>query len=408
MTSTKAPKLRFKEFGGYWQEKKLGGIISDHKESTKTQDEYPVMTSSRNGIVLQKDYYGGANRLSARSNIGYNILPKRYITYRSRSDDGLFVFNMNNTGKKGIVSYFYPVFTTISSNNNPYFLLTLLNQNWQLFYKYSVGTSQRVLSHSELKKIKLSVPDFEEQQKIAKFLIGVDERIELQDKKVKLLEKYKKGIMQKIFSQQIRFKDKDSKGYPDWQEKKLGEIGKTYNGLVGKAGEDFGEGEPFITYKQIFDNQIIDSKKFAYVRINKNEKQNTVKYGDIFFTTSSETPLEVGFASVLLENIPQLYLNSFCFGYRIEEQELFIPQFAIYLFRSLYFRRLAVKLAQGSTRFNMSKLELMKVSINLPIEEEQQKIAEFLTSIDDKVELERDKLKQAKLFKKALLQRMFV
>ncbi|MDR6921089.1 restriction endonuclease S subunit, partial [Chryseobacterium sp. 2987] len=97
----------------------------------------------------------------------------------------------------------------------------------------------------------------------------------------------------------------------DWERKKLGEIGETYSGLSGKTKEDFGTGKPYIQYKQVFDNSKIDISRFDYVRINETENQNRVKYGDILFTTSSETPEEIGMSSVLLDEIDELYLNSF-------------------------------------------------------------------------------------------------
>ena len=112
---------------------------------------------------------------------------------------------------------------------------------------------------------------------------------------------------------QLRFKDKDENGndYPNWEEKQLGEIGKTFNGLTGKTKEDFGTGKPFIQYMQIFKSSKIDSSMFGLVNVRDNERQNIVNYGDVFFTTSSETPNEIGFASVLLDDIKELYLNTF-------------------------------------------------------------------------------------------------
>jgi type I restriction enzyme S subunit len=128
----------------------------------------------------------------------------------------------------------------------------------------------------------------------------------------------------------------------------------------------------------------------------------------VFFTTSSETPLEIGYSSVLLENIDELYLNSFCFGYRMKSFKELSPQFAQYLFRSPLFRKEVIKLGQGSTRYNMSKVELMKVEILLPSESEQNKISTFLAKIDEKIKRTATQLKQAQLYQKSLLQNMFI
>lgn len=193
----------------------------------------------------------------------------------------------------------------------------------------------------------------------------------------------------------------------NWTEKELGSIGETYNGLTGKTKEDFGKGKPYIQYKQIFDNSKIDISKFEFVEITKDETQNKVKFGDVFFTVSSETPNEIGTASVLLDNVDELYLNSFCFGYRPNSFEILNPNFARYLFRSEYFRNNIIKLAQGSTRYNMSKVQLMKLKVKLPDKQEQEKIAGFLSAIDDKIDNLQQQLEKMKSYKKGIMQGLF-
>ena len=194
-------QIRFKDENGKpypdWDEKKLGSFIRDFKQSSTIQDEYPVMTSSRKGIILQKDYYGDDNRITERSNVGYNVLPPKYLTYRSRSDDGRFRFNLNTTNATGIVSYFYPVFDIKSGNVK--FFEEYLNYNWRILYKYSVGTSQKVLSHTELKNIRFDIPVIEEQQKIANFLAALDEKITAEKSKLTATRQFKKALLQRMF-----------------------------------------------------------------------------------------------------------------------------------------------------------------------------------------------------------------
>ena len=129
--------------------------------------------------------------------------------------------------------------------------------------------------------------------------------------------------------------------------------------------------------------------KIEYVRITDAERakrtQNEVKYGYIFFTTSSETPNEVGMASVLLTDISDCYLNSFCFGYRIIDKEAYRPEFFRFYLHSNKVRRNIAILAQGSTRFNISKNEVMRMSINLPKYAEQRKVAQFLSLIEERI-----------------------
>ena len=221
------------------------------------------------------------------------------------------------------------------------------------------------------------------------------------------MEQYKKGMMQKLFSQEIRFKDEQGKDYPDWEERKLGSIGKTFNGLTGKTSEHFGKGERYIQYLQVFESSKINIDNYGLVEIGENESQNSVQYGDVFFTTSSETPNEIGTMSVLIDEVEDTYLNSFCFGYRINQKYL-LPKFTRFAFRENGFRKKVVRLAQGSTRYNLSKVSLMEVETKLPAKQEQQKIAAFLSAIDRKIELVSEQLKQAQIFKKGLLQQMFI
>lgn len=192
----------------------------------------------------------------------------------------------------------------------------------------------------------------------------------------------------------------------EWKVNRLGDVGVTYPGLAGKSATDFGDGSNYITYMQIFSSSKIDAKAFAKVKVSAGERQNKVQQGDIFFTTSSETPEEVGYTSVLLENVENTYLNSFCFGYRADKSAIF-PEFARFLFHNPNVRREITKLAQGSTRFNLSKNALMKMQVNMPITAEQEKIAEFLTLVDERVAVVEQKAEFLRKYKKGVMQKIF-
>ena len=249
-------------------------------------------------------------------------------------------------------------------------------------------------------KIKIPLPPLPEQKKIADCLSTWDSAIEKQSALINALTQRKKALMQQLLTGKKRLP-----GFSDeWKEVKLGSLGKTYNGLTGKTKEDFGEGKPFITYMNIFSNPKINISNFEYVKMGVNENQNKAIYGDIFFTVSSETPNEVGMASVLLDEINDLYLNSFCFGFRLNDFKNLLPEFSSYLFRNDLFRKDVYKLAQGSTRFNLSKLELMKIKIKLPSLSEQTAIAEILATADRELQLQKEKLAQLQIQKKGLMQ----
>lgn len=190
----------------------------------------------------------------------------------------------------------------------------------------------------------------------------------------------------------------------EWEEKKLGEIGETYTGLSGKNKNDFGHGEAeYITYMNVFSNPI--AKKEMNLPIEIDYKQHSVMYGDVFFTTSSETPAEVGMSSIWLENKDNVYLNSFCFGYRLQEE--FDYKYLSYYFRSDYFRKKMIVLAQGISRYNISKNKVMELPLQCPSLLEQRKIASCLSTMDDQIDAYTEKVALLGQYKKGLMQRMF-
>ncbi|MEQ9569585.1 MAG: restriction endonuclease subunit S, partial [Longimicrobiales bacterium] len=184
----------------------------------------------------------------------------------------------------------------------------------------------------------------------------------------------------------------------------LNELGSTYTGLSGKTKADFGKGSPFVTYRQVFSGDSIDLDQCDRVSIGRDEHQHRVRRGDVLFTTSSETPKEVAFSTVVLDEVPELYLNSFCFGYRPNPSSGLHPKFARYLFRGERFREKAIRLAQGSTRFNISKNRLMRVALPLPPLPEQKRIAEILSSVDNAIAATHRVISQTERVKKGLLQ----
>lgn len=195
------------------------------------------------------------------------------------------------------------------------------------------------------------------------------------------------------------------KGYEDaWEQRKLGEVGTTYTGLSGKTKEDFGHGNgQFITYMNVFSNAVASSEMVEPVEID--DRQNKVVAGDVLFTTSSETPEEVGMSSVWLENSKNTYLNSFCFGYRPIIP--FDPYYLAFMLRSSLMRKKITFLAQGISRYNISKNKMMDIEIPVPIMSEQHQIGEYFRNLDYLITLHQRKYDALKTMKKTLLSKMF-
>ena len=190
-------KKRLPGFSDEWKEVKLGEIIIDYKEKPNDNNNYEIFTSSKNGLMKQTDYYGD-NRISNRTDADYNIIPNGFITYRSRSDDGLFTFNLNDLGVIGLISGYYPVFSFTKSNTQ--FLLSFLNYFKSKLIKYAIGTSQLVLSINALKEAKFKLPSLEEQTAIAEILATADRELQLQKEKLAQLQTQKKGLMQVLLT----------------------------------------------------------------------------------------------------------------------------------------------------------------------------------------------------------------
>ena len=192
---------------------------------------------------------------------------------------------------------------------------------------------------------------------------------------------------------------------PAWEQRKLGDCGSAYGGLSGKTKEDFGHGTAkFVPYTNVFDNPITDSNRLE--SIEKDSKQNEVRYGDALFTVSSETPGEVGMSSVWLSDQPNVYLNSFCFGYR--QDGSFDSRYLAYMLRSQNVRSDLTLLAQGISRFNISKNKVMELKVPYPGLKEQAQLGAFFDRLDSLITLHQRKLELLRNIKKSMLDKMFV
>lgn len=411
---TLQPKLRFPEFDGDWKKEFIknisdfiGGGTPDTSKSEFWQGNIPWISSSdifENEIL--KISVSRFINLDALNNSATKLIPKGSLLIVSRVGVGKFAIAPTDI----CTSQDFTNLILKEDEVNNSFLAYQLFSNKNVLLKISQGTSIKGFTSSDLKSVLVLLPSLPEQQKIADYLSTVDNKINLLEEKKAQLALYKKAMMQKLFAQEIRFKPSEAEAleaYPEWEEKRLGEVFNSYNGLTGKTKENFGFGKPYIKYTQVFNNSKIDIQNFDFVEINDDDNQNSVEFGDAFFTVSSETPHEVGMSSVLLDKVNDVYLNSFCFGIRPKSKNL-NPLYYRYFFRSKNFRKEVVKLAQGSTRYNMSKVEFMKIIIQIPSLPEQQKIADFLSAIDESIEKVTEQINQTQSFKKAMLQQMFV
>jgi type I restriction enzyme S subunit len=256
---------------------------------------------------------------------------------------------------------------------------------------------------TKIRKFKITTPPLKEQKAIAEVLTDTDDLITSLQELIEKKEKIKKGAMQKLLTGEERLPGFDE----EWEETCLGDIGITYGGLRSKRKKDFVDGnKKYIPFLNIINNVRIDIDKLDNVVVNNNENQNKAEYGDMFFNTSSETPEEVGMCAVLDEYIEELYLNSFCFGYRIYNREKYSPILIAYYLRSDLGRSIFSTIAQGATRYNLSKKLFNKIKILLPGIKEQKAIAQILSDMDSEIEALNKKLNKYKEIKQGMMEEL--
>jgi type I restriction enzyme S subunit len=276
-------------------------------------------------------------------------------------------------------------------------------------FKYIELLSQRSSGQTgvDLKGLKeYNIPfptDIKEQKAIATALSDMDDLILSLEKLISKKKMIKDGAMEELLTGEKRlvgFNDK-------WSEYIIDKIGKSYGGLTGKKKEHFSNGNAFyIPFMNVMSNPIIDVTYLESVAIKEGEIQNRVKKGDLLFNTSSETPEEVGMCSVLKRDLDNLYLNSFCFGFRLNNLREINPLFLSYLFRSKIGRTMMSSLAQGSTRYNLSKSNFNKLTIQLPKYNEQEAIADILSDMDNEIKKLEKKLDKYKNIKSGMMEEL--
>lgn len=395
------PKLRFKADDGSqfpeWEEKKLGEYLIQYTEKTTVNNQYPVLTSSRKGIYLQDDYYG--RQVASENNIGYNIVPYGYFTYRHMSDDLIFRFNINNIVEKGIVSTLYPVFT-VTDKIDSNFLQSYLNESID-FFKYCMlqkqGGSRTYMYFGKLKDFVAHLPCLPEQQKIAEFLSTIDTVIAKQKETVSAWEERKKGVMQKLFSQEVRFKADDGSEFPEWEKKPFGDIVSEFKVKTKVENED-------TLLSCAINGVFLNSELFGHQRGQSNIGYLKIKKGTLILSAQN---LHLGNANVNLRFehgiISPAYKTYDIVGCSAE----YMSQWVKWDMTKQFFYN-ATTVGASECRRNVDWNMLYSQLFAVPCLAEQQKIADFLSSLDEVIEKQKATLAAWEELKKGLLQQMFV
>ena len=348
------------------------------------------------------------------------VVKKEYARLKCPVKKGSIIISRMNTpqlvGACGYVAenakgYFLPdrLWQVVNSKPEKYdfrWLNYLLNQYRYKNAIHSVATgtsnSMKNISKERLLEIRIPRPSIEEQKSIVEAISDIEALIYNLEKLIKKKRNIFTGTMQSLISGKIRISDSL------WEKYVIGDIGDYYSGLTGKTKDDFGKGNArYITFLNVLNNTVIDISKLESVQVNEDESQNEVLKGDLFFNTSSETPEEVGMCAVLMDSIRNTYLNSFCFGFRLKTKKVDALFFSYY-FNSQEGRKIMRVLAQGATRFNLSKEYFSQTEIELPPYKDQVEIAQTLADMEgDILSLEKKCLKY-KAIKQGMMEELLI
>ena len=400
------PKLRFKEFSGEWEEKSLeemsddtisygivqtGEDISDGIPCVRVIDLTANTIDVNNMIKTTKEISNSYKK---------TVLNGNEIMFALRGEIGL----CKRVTKELIGANLTRGVARINPNttiaNSDYLIQCLHTSSAKNSIMQEVnGSALKEIPLNGLRKVAVYLPSKQEQEKIASFLTSVDSKIEQLTKKESLLSSYKKGVMQKIFSGEIRFKADDGSEFCEWEEKKIKELFIYKNG--GSFESDVIEDGQYnlITLNSI---DINGELKSEHKRVNIND--NSLSKNDLIMVLSDVAHGNfLGLTAIIPED--NVYVLNQRMGALKPKTNNNISFIRFYInFNQKYFKLHG----QGSSQQNLSKGDIEKFIVSLPCLEEQTKIANFLSSIDYKIEQVQKQLNSTKEFKKALLQQMFV
>ena len=376
----KVPKLRFKEFSDEWEEKKLGefGKISMCKRIMKDQ------TTLTGDIPFYKI---GTFGKKADAYIDKKLFEEYKEKYSFPKKGDILLSASGTIGRTviydGKPAYFQDSNIVWIATNEKIILNSFLNYLYSNIKWTTENTTIARLYNDNLANMKVNIPFYQEQEKIANFLSSIDKKISLTEKKLELFREYKKGVMQKIFSQELRFKDSNGNDYPEWEEKRLGEISEICTG------------------KKDLEDKKEDGVYPFFVRSKNIEKIDTYSYDGEAILIPGDGKIGEVFH----------YINGkFDYHqrvYKISNFKNIIGKYAYYFLEN-NFKKHALTYTVKATVDSLRLPIIKEFIIYLPTLEEQQKIADFLSSIDSKIESIEKELEGLKEFKKGLLQQMFV
>jgi type I restriction enzyme, S subunit len=403
----KIPEIRFPEFKGDWEHKELNELLSESKKKNtalKYSKDEVLSVSGEMGIVNQIEHLGRS--YAGESIHNYGVVEVGNIVYtKSPLKANPYGIIKINKGKAGIVSTLYAVYKinekTAYGDFLDYYFFLDANTNRYLRPLVKKGAKNDMKINNEyVLHDRIYAPTIPEQKRIANLFSVLDNKInELKEKKA-LLEDYKKGMMQKIFSQEIRFKDDDGDAFKEWEEKKLGKIGKAFIGLTYSPNNVVSSGGTLVLRSSNIQNRVLAFDDNVYVKANISEK-NFVKENDILICARNGSRSLIGKSALIKKENEDCAFGAFMSIYRSDYNLFFYHVFQTDIFDKQITQHL------GATINQVTSKSLNSFVFPVPSLPEQTKIANFLSKIDAKITTVNEKIEETKEFKKGLLQKMY-
>jgi type I restriction enzyme S subunit len=410
------PKLRFKADDGSqfpeWEKKKISDIFSKVKEKNKDGQNQNVITNSAEfGLINQRDFFDKDIAVDGKTE-NYTVIKTGDFVYNPRKSKQAPYgpFNCYHLERDGIVSPLYTCLRPKGIADNKYLQWYFQSGSWYRFI-YENGAQNgarhdRVgMTDSLMQEIPVHLPQLaEEQQKIAEFLSTIDTVIAKQKETVSAWEERKKGVMQKLFSQEVRFKADDESDFPEWEEKTLSEIASFHSGLT-YTPDDVVDSENGVL---VFRSSNIQNGRICYddnVYVDKELKEkNYVRLHDIVVCVRNGSKALVGKNALVTESDLNATWGAFMTVIRTKQNYEFVHQYL----NSAFFKKEMYKDSGTATINQITTAMLNGCKLLVPSLPEQQKIADCLSSLDDVIEKQKVTLAAWGKLKKGLLQQMFV
>lgn len=396
------PHLRFPEFKGTWNKKKFGEVTYKVGKKNKDKIKYPIYSiNNKEGFLPQSDQFEGMDSNDRGYDISlYKIIEEKTFAYNpARINVGSIGYSaqLNNV----IISSLYVCFKTTELIDDFFLLHYLKTKNFNKSVLSSVeGGVRNYLFYENFASIKVYLPTIDEQKRIASFLTVLDKKIAQLKQKKTLLEQYKKGVMQKIFSQELRFKDENGKEFPKWEKKRLNKIAEIYDG-THQTPTYLEEGIPFYSVEHVTANNFQDTKYISKEVFEKENKRVKLEKGDILMTRIGD----IGTSRLINWDVnASFYVSLALIKQSTKYNSEYLNQYiSTRDFQSeLWKRTIHVAFPQ---KINLG--EIGDCFVVLPSKEEQTQIANFLTAIDEKINRTENQIQQTQEYKKVLLQNMF-